>query len=126
MAIVVDWDNPQKTTLLFTYTGAWEWSEHEKAILQGNELVEETDHNVQAIIDIRNGNLLPTYFMSGIKSVGTRTHPRIQTMVMVGASPFIRSIIGTVSRVRSRAYTRKMILVATIEEARAITGSTPS
>lgn len=115
MGITVEWDNPEKTILLFTNVGDQTWEEFFTAVKQTNEMIRSVPHNVDLIIDGRELKSIPpsamTNFRNALNSLPTTTR-----VVGVVTSPFLRAIGNIMQKITKVG----MVSVATLEEARAI------
>lgn len=115
MGITAEWDNPEKTVILFTNSGDQDWNEFFAGVKKVNEMIRSVDHNVDLIIDGRDLGSIPpsamTHFRNALNSL-----PPTTRVIGVVTSPFIRAIGNVMQKIAKT----KMISVSTLEEARAI------
>lgn len=119
MSIKVEWDNEEKTTIRFTYLGHWTLPEFYTTVDQSNAMMAEVDRKVNVIIDVRKSSFLPSNFISVMRTMPSKASSNTGNIVMVGANSFIRAFANTISRLFAVAPQRKVILVDTLDSARA-------
>jgi hypothetical protein len=101
MTITVQWDNAEKSIVRYIYEGPWTLNDFNTAYLQARELMDTVDHKVHLIIDVTKSGLLPSNVLARSQSVARRHHPNEGSVVIVGASTFIRSLLEIYQRVYS-------------------------
>lgn len=115
MGITAEWDNPEKTVILFTNAGNQTWEEFFAGVKKVNEMINSVDHKVDLIIDGRELKSIPPSAMTHFRNA-LNTLPPTTRVIGVVNNPFVRAI-GNVMQKISKT---KMISVSTLEEARAI------
>lgn len=115
MGITVEWDNPEKTVLVFTNSGDQSWEEFFAGVKKVNEMIRSVPHDVALIIDGRDLKSIPpsamTHFRNALDSLPSTTR-----VIGVVNSPFIRAIGNIMQKITKIG----MLSVSTIEEARAL------
>src|SRR5690606_30228492 len=114
MGITAEWDNPEKTVILFTNAGNQTWEEFFAGVKKVNEMINSVDHKVDLIIDGRELKSIPPSAMTHFRNA-LNTLPPTTRVIGVVNNPFVRAI-GNVMQKISKT---KMISVSTLEEARA-------
>jgi hypothetical protein len=118
MTIQVTWDNPEKTTLLWTVEGRWTWTESHEAIAAAEAFMESVPHQqVDSIVDMSRGHLIPENAVSNFSRTLRTMHPKAGLIVMVGMPPIVQALLSVLTRVPS-SPARKIIVTRTLDEAR--------
>jgi hypothetical protein len=68
------WDNDEKTIMRYVAEGAWNWNDFHKHLRRSTLCLDEVDHPVETIIDLRSGNKLPAGAVGHLRSTGAKTH----------------------------------------------------
>jgi hypothetical protein len=119
MAITVDWDNDEKTTLRYIYTGRWNWDEYNNAVSRAHELVAGIDYPINVIADFSESRLMPDLAISGFKK-SLETNPiNFNIAVIVTTSELLLRLLGAFRRMYRRIGD-KVVTVKTLDEARAV------
>jgi hypothetical protein len=123
MSFTVDWDDEQKHAVIITYGNAYTWDEYEQALDQTIALIKSVPHQVDLIIDMREGARNPPAgsMFPHIRKAAERLRqePNFGKSVMVGANPFLQ----TMSRVFAKLPLHRpdaSVMVASMQEARRI------
>ena len=118
MPITVRWDNDSHTVVNYEFTGKWTWDEYHAAIHTAYAMVEHLPYIVNMILDFRNANVLPGNALS-IFGRSMKTPPKEFDLAMVvSKSGFIEAIYNLFRRLNGK-MAEKVVLVKTLEEARA-------
>ena len=122
MTIHVNWDDAEKTTILYTIDGRWTWSDLYDALDTGRDLMDAVSHeHVDFIVDMTNCKLLPDNALSHFARVSNKPHVKSGHMIMAGATTFVRALLNAMGRYQGTGSRAKSVnAVATVEEARAI------
>lgn len=119
MPITVRWDNDSQTVVYYEFNGKWTWEEYHNAIHSAYELVEKLPYVVNMILDFRHANVMPSNALS-IFGRSMKTPPRdFDLAVLVTKSGFIEAIYNVFRRVNGK-MAEKLVMVKTVEEARAL------
>ncbi|MEL7236056.1 MAG: hypothetical protein AAGK74_16240, partial [Chloroflexota bacterium] len=59
MGIRVVWDDDEKTVVRHIYEGTWTWRDFREAVHKAWAMMHTVDHTVDAILDLRNGDVIP-------------------------------------------------------------------
>jgi len=117
MGILVDWFAPQSNILCMTVTGSWTWDEFHIAMSTAYELMDKAayDH-VDYLLDLRQGQTLPSNILSRMKNRSQSQHPKSRNMVVVGAGSFPATMFSIMEKIVPQRMAH-ITLVATLEEA---------
>ncbi|NDJ59829.1 MAG: hypothetical protein GYB67_01820 [Chloroflexi bacterium] len=103
MGIELYWDNDEQTVMLCEIAGAWTWDEMFATFDNIEKVTARLDHNVDAIIDVRDGATVPggsiftpTTFQNA-KAMLKRGENGTGAVVIVGANRTIKSIYDTIN-----------------------------
>ncbi|MEP7288985.1 MAG: hypothetical protein ABI947_24795 [Chloroflexota bacterium] len=120
MSINVAWDNDEKTVIIYTFVGQWEWIDYWTAIKDAAELLNTVTYKVDIIMDMRNARTMPEGSLSKAKQVlGYPRHPNIGMTAIVGANLFIETVVSTSAKVYKALWGNyDMLSAASIEDAR--------
>lgn len=120
MAVVAEWDNPERTVVRLIYTGAWTWLEHRDAIAKMGQLMQQADHEVDLIIDVSAAAGLPQGAIGNLGATIKSPPPNwSKGAVVVSSKPLARVIMQAVMKVYGRvAKGQHYRFAETLEEAR--------
>ncbi len=117
MSIKVDWDNENKTTILYIFQGSWRWDDLYASIDKANAMIAGVDHEVHAIIDMQDSSFVPTDLLSRIGNFRTRIRPNAGVHVLVGTNLFIQTVYNMYCKIDPRGG-EDFEIVSTLDEAR--------
>lgn len=117
MGITVDWDDPDKTTILYKYTGRWNWDEYAAATRAGLELATSVDYVLDVIADFSATRMLPSNAMSNLRQSWQQRVGNYRTIVLVTHSSFFDALMSVFKRLNSE-IANKIYVVKTVDEAR--------
>jgi hypothetical protein len=119
MSIVVSWDNPEKTAIVYTITGRWTWDEFYEALQQERAMLEaEAGERVNFIVNMEQGRMLPDNALSHFARMPKSSHRKAGMMVLVGAGGFVQALMNILGRYPGTAA-QKIVAVPNMEAARA-------
>lgn len=119
MGILVTWDNPDQTTLLWTIDGGWTWDESREAIATAEVMMDSSPHLlIDSIVDMQRGHLIPNNAVSQFSRTLNKAHPKTGLIIMSGMPVFVQALLQVLTRARA-ASARRIIVVKTLDEARA-------
>jgi hypothetical protein len=117
MPINILWYNDEKTIIKHEYMGQWTLEEYNQAIAYSNQLVAQQNHRVDAIIDMTQGNWIPNNFLQHGQKLLAERPPNTGQIVIVGASPLVRTVSHVFERVfRLQNKPLKLLFAKTIED----------
>lgn len=119
MSISVDWENEEKTSVIFEFENRWDWTEFYNALAEGNGMLDQIDYKVGVIIDLRNSSIVPKGALTQINGMRNRVHPNIDLTILFGANRLLQSIYDIFQKIRPTPPD-KFLMVASLEDARAI------
>ncbi|MCA0454983.1 MAG: hypothetical protein LCI00_13505 [Chloroflexi bacterium] len=93
MPIKAAWNNEAKREIALTFDIRWTLEEFYDVDLVIKGLMDEVDHPVHVLLDIRTSKMMPEGFMSAVQNIARKPHPNMGLMVMIGLNIFIRSFI---------------------------------
>jgi hypothetical protein len=122
MTILVNWDNAEKTTILYTIHGRWTWEDLYAALNEGRGMMDSVSHDkVDFIVDMTDCKLLPENALSHFARMTTKPHLKNGRMVMAGATTFVRALLNVLGRYQGANENAKAVkAVPTLAEARSI------
>ncbi|MGB1287827.1 MAG: hypothetical protein ACPG7F_14910 [Aggregatilineales bacterium] len=103
MCIEVSWYNENKTVLIHDISGKWTITDIRHAAVVAWDMMRSVSHQVDVIIDVRNGNRLPSGFMVHGKHIATTRPDNAGVIVIVGANTLMKSLYDVYSRSYGRA-----------------------
>lgn len=119
MSITVKWDNEDKTILVTTYKGSWNWSDLAAADAETMLHLDSVDHKVDFIDDFIEAATppLPISHLPEIAGMTPFRHSNAGVLVAVGLSGFAETA-GRIFTKVYKAYAKKVLFASTLEEAR--------
>jgi hypothetical protein len=118
MSVHVEWDNPEKTAVRWTYVGRWTWGEYDDALKVANSLLETVDHPVDYITDVRQMGILPADVVKRVKSEYLVLPEKVRYLLAVGFDTNLRLFWDTFTDL-PYAHHLKLTYFETLDEARA-------
>ena len=103
MSVHVEWDNEERTTILWSFVGRWTWGEFDAAVEQTLAFVSAVDHKVDVIFDLRKGGFPPRDALWRFKDAAEITHPNMGQYVYVAPS-MLTNFVKNVIQILNRAY----------------------
>jgi hypothetical protein len=119
MTITVDWDDAAKSTVLYKYTGRWNWDEYAAATKRGLELATSVDYVLDVIADFTDTSMMPSNAMSNLRNSWQQRVGRYHTIVLVTRSTFFDALMSVFKRINSE-IANKIYVVKSIDEARTL------
>ncbi|MBL8161637.1 MAG: hypothetical protein JNJ61_06580 [Anaerolineae bacterium] len=126
MGIHVEWANRERTLLIYSFGGSWDWNDYQAASEQARGMTGSAAQQVDVILDFRHTNALPQgmmrQFSSSFRSLAYQPH-NVDRMVIVGATGLL-VIISNVLRNIYPQVTAKVLEAPTLEKAYTLLGLT--
>lgn len=117
MSVHVEWDNPDKTAIRWTFVGRWTWGEYDDALKIALSLLESANHPTDYIVDVRQMGILPPDVVKRVKAQYLQQPEKLRYLIAVGFDANLRLFWDTFTDL---PYARhlKMNYFETLEEAR--------
>lgn len=119
MPATVQWGNDAHTAIYYHLTEPWVWDDFYTIVAEGREMrLRESIPVVDIVIDTTEIRHIPQGALSQISMMGRResiTGPHVRRIVVVGATPFLWSILTMVSRVAPR-FGNRVRMVKSMED----------
>jgi hypothetical protein len=96
LSIRTTWKNPYKTCIVISFEKPWTWTEFEQARQDMIHMLDDLNHPVTLIIDVRNAGFPPPNAIKPFKQVAEINHPDVRQLIFVAPriiARFIDSII---------------------------------
>lgn len=125
MGIEVYWDNDAQTVIWCEFDKDWTWDEMDATMHKVKRITDKADREIAAIIDVRRGVNLPggTIFtpaaFNQAKKMLQMGEGGSGPVVVVGASPLIKTIYSTV-RTMDKNGLSNVSFANTLDEARTL------
>jgi hypothetical protein len=119
LSVQVRWEDEAETILLLEFSGPWTTEDYLKAAEEARQLILAKSHQVCMISSFEQNQMLPQGFLIKVYKFQRHTPPNQSLNVVVGNSPFVRSVFSVLQKVTARTGGR-IRLVNTLEEARAL------
>ena len=120
MSLQVEWDNPERSVLLYTAVGEWSWEEFYTARERGRQLADTVSHQrIDAIVDLRLSGGFPQNSLFHFRRMPAEAHPKFanSNMVLVGNNLFVSTLLEILSRINPQAM-RNFHIAHSTEQAR--------
>jgi hypothetical protein len=124
MSVHVEWDNPDKRAIRWTYVGRWTWGEFDDALKAANALLETVDHPVDYLVDVRQMGILPPDVVKRVKAEYLEQPEKVRYLLAVGFDVNLRLWWDTFTDL-PYAHHLKLNYFETLDEARAYSEQTP-
>jgi hypothetical protein len=99
MTVTIEWDNDQKTVLLYQFRGAWTWEELRRAVDEGYARLDAVGYVVDAILDFSESDNFPPNPLAHAREYTSTQHPLAGVTIFVGANALFRSLWAMFNRV---------------------------
>lgn len=119
MSVHVQWDNEEQTIILWSFVGRWTWGEYEDALNAASALLDQVEHTVDYIYDVRRMNILPPDVVTRFKAKYLKQPPKTGRFVAVGVDHNLRLVWNTFTDL-PYAHHLRVEYADTLEEAREI------
>jgi len=122
MAILVIWDNRDKTAVRMEFESEWSWAQLEGAVVETDSFIASVSHAVDVIIDME-GTRVPKDFMNAAKNLLANPEPRPNegNRIVVGANGVIRNGYAAIRKAfGDRLNGREILFASDLDDARAI------
>lgn len=119
MTVSVQWNNASQTVMRFEFQPPWEWSDFHDAVLDSHVLLNQIEHPVVRIFDVRSYKHLSTDTLQEAKHCQEKLHPNFHPMVVVlGDKSLARSTLGELfSGVFRHRPNFHMVFTSSLEDA---------
>ena len=125
MGIELYWDNDEQTVMLCEVDRSWTWDEMDAVLEKVKKVTDRSETTIGAILDLRQGVhfpggsiFTPTALAHARKMLKMGDGHRQGPVVVVGASPVIRTIYKTLQKMDKNGLSL-VSFATTLEEARA-------
>lgn len=125
MAIEIRWDNDAQTVIWCEFGREWTWDDMDATMLRVKGITDSAEREIAAIIDVRRGVNLPggSLFtpaaLNQAKKLLKLGEGGSGPVVVVGASPLIKSIYNTV-RTLDKNGLSNVTFAESLDEARSL------
>ena len=117
MAVIVTWDNEEKSVVRYTFEAKWTWQDLFHAFDEANRLIRSQTHVVHTILDLPSEmSVPPGNVLSAVRRITTNVPPNQGKEIFVGPSAFAQRLISLTNRV----YRDNYLVTSTLAEAREI------
>jgi hypothetical protein len=121
LSVHVRWEDEEETILLLEFSGAWTTEDYLNAAEEARQLILGKPYRVCLISSFEPNQMLPQGFLIKVYKFQRQIPPNQSLNVVVGNSPFVRSVFSVLQKVTARTGGR-IRLVNTLEEARVLCG----
>lgn len=83
MSIKHHWDNEAQTVIRMVIEGVWNWKDFHKNLRIMGFRLNNLDHPVELVIDLRGSQKLPAGAFGHIRSLGKQIHPNGRDRVLI-------------------------------------------
>jgi hypothetical protein len=118
MSVRVEWDNQERTVILWSFVGRWTWGEFDETIKTMTAMAESVDHSVDLIMDVGQMSILPADMVTHVKSRYLSKARKLERLTAVGVDSHLQFLWNTFTDL---PYARhlKLTFFDTLDEARA-------
>lgn len=117
MGIIVEWYAPNTNVIKMTVIGKWTWDELNTAMHTAYQMLDATPFDfVDYLLDMRQGDKLPSNVMSRMKSFSQHQHHKSRNMIVVGANAVVITFFNLMTRIAPQRM-QYIRLVKTMEAA---------
>ncbi len=88
--IELDWDDPEKTIILYTFFDPWTWNEYYATDPKRDMMFSETNQVIDIILDFRKGKHLPPQAMTQLSKIGSWDNPQRGVVIVLGVHSMLQ------------------------------------
>lgn len=116
MPVSVEWDNEERTIILWTVAGKWTWKEFDAAYEKMKEMAGSVSHPIDGIYDLSQSILIPADVATHVKFAFPYRPPNLRHIIAIGLDSYIQLLWNTLTTMPSLKQWR-VHFVDTMEEA---------
>jgi|SRR5512133_272689 hypothetical protein len=117
MPIRAEWDNDDKTIVVWTFEGHWTWDDYRNTQLESIAMMNTVEHAVDVIADVTHANLLPSNAFSNYKRLAALAAPNRRRVVVITGNFFMKTMTETYNKLFGETA---FIFANSLDEAREI------
>jgi hypothetical protein len=104
MSLSVEWDDPNKTILCYTITGAWTWQEIDVLWQKGEQMVADQTQRFDFILDAREMKVFPRDVFEVVSQRYNFRSRNGGITVLVGGNPVVRGVLDMLILTKPRMF----------------------
>ena len=116
MAITIEWDSNEQTSLLCEYRDKWTWEEFFAAGQKSTDMKNQVNHKVDLILDMSE-TTIPNGVALKFRKIANLKTPNTGILVLVTNSDMVRMLFNLFTNIYSPAA-KKYQIVNSIDKAR--------
>jgi hypothetical protein len=117
--ITFEWDNPEKTAVIWYFEPGWAWDEMYRARDRSIQHVQSVSHVVDVILDMGQSPSFPSNALSNLNAILSKGSPNRGCIILVNPSLFIQSFASMFRRVKP-SVAENLMVVSSLEKARSL------
>lgn len=119
MKVQVNWQNTERTVLLYQFEQGWDWEDMHGAFQEAREKLAMVKHQVHIIMDLSHANLIPSGALAKIRWAFTAPkQENVGLTVVITPSSFLKTMIDMGTKLWGNAAKNwKVAFVTSQEEA---------
>ena len=94
MTVRVDWDDPDHSILLYSFSPKWTWDELYEAADKGLVMADTVSHTVDVIVDFRTSQGLPPKAFAQFNRLSRMPTPQTGLVVITGGGTLLLSLFN--------------------------------
>lgn len=102
MSVTAQWDNEDKTTVLYIFSGQWSWDEFRPAWQEGRALVSSVPHRVASILDFEQSAGIPPGMLVKGDYVFRNRLPNAGYIILTNTSGLVNMLVSTFKRMNPK------------------------
>lgn len=112
----VSWDNSERTIIRYTYQNDWNWDDYLDKLLIGRRMMQEVDHQVCVLNDMRQIQQLPPNFLSTARSIISSRPDNTGLCILLTTNIYFKAMYRVLAQILEIVPTQ-YILVKTEKDA---------
>ncbi len=93
MSVSINWNNPEKTALILTFTAPWTWDEYEILSADIQTAFDSVLYDIDLIVDLSKAGDIPHSTLSELRDAYADGMSNLGQYIFVGATPqFIQQL----------------------------------
>ena len=117
MSVRIEWDNEERTIILWSFVGRWTWGEFDETVKAMTAMAESVDHNVDLIMDVGQMSILPADIVTHVKLKYLKKSRKMERLIAVGVDSHLQLFWNTFTDLPYASHL-KLTFFDTLNEAR--------
>ncbi len=116
--ILLDWDNPQRTIIRYTFEDPWTWEDYYATNIKRDQMFSSTDQVIDIILDFRLGKHIPPQAVTHFRKAASWDSPQRGVVVVIGVNVILQALANIMINVYPQAASKAPRPARDLDDAR--------